>query len=239
MHRSSCTGAAGQRSFLSEATGTCVWELARANSLRSPVRCAIEVAERSARSGRKPDEPAVAVASYAQTVAVLQARTYAHLLWERHPTLLVDDRLTAAPQRALILCELESWPRPEWGRQDSNLRRQSLTLYRRRPLTAWILPRPGRRFYRPVLAVHETIDRGSRLDLELRVLGASERDRAPSLEHHGRDEPSTAVAGKREEVLEPSWVDLLRSPAPALIPTARCECNRAARMPICRRHALG
>lgn len=34
----------------------------------------------------------------------------------------------------------------EWGRQESNLRRLSQTVYSRRPLTTWILPRVVVRF---------------------------------------------------------------------------------------------
>ena len=106
----------------------------------------------SCRDGRRLNafehDPAVAVASHVKAVIVLQARLDARSLWKRHASLLVDDRLADASRRTLELRRLEAGPRSEWGRQDSNLRRQSRTIYSRHPLTAWILPRCRLRFYK-------------------------------------------------------------------------------------------
>lgn len=67
-------------------------------------------------------------------------------LRNRHPPLLVDHRLAALSELSLVVGRLHGLGRCEWGRQESNLRRQSLTVYSRRPLTSWILPRARRRF---------------------------------------------------------------------------------------------
>ena len=53
--------------------------------------------------------------------------------WDRY--LMVGRHLCPPDGGRIVLNEFR------WGRQESNLRRQCLTVYSRRPLTSWILPR--------------------------------------------------------------------------------------------------
>src|SRR5215218_1729570 len=71
----------------------------------------------------------------------------------------------------------------------------------------------------------------SRLNLELRILGPSERYRVARLKHEGRDEPPPPVTRVGEEIVEASRVDLLPRATPTLITAARCQRDRTPNLP--------
>ena len=95
------------------------------------------------------------IGGHADPSAVRESGLEECALRNRHPPPLVDHRLAALPGLSLVVGRLHGRGRCEWGRQESNLRRQSLTVYSRRPLTSWILPRARRIFSRRRLAVNE------------------------------------------------------------------------------------
>jgi hypothetical protein len=112
------------------------------------------------------DHTAIPVAPNVEAILILQTSIDARLLRKRHSSLLIDETLPALPSRPLVLGWLKAGARPKWGRQDSNLRRLSRTIYSRHPLTAWILPRP-RRFYRPALSINELANGARGFDFKL------------------------------------------------------------------------
>jgi hypothetical protein len=66
------------------------------------------------------------------------------------------------------------------------------------------------------------------LDLELGVLGSTERQPSDTLHRTRRNEPAAPIACQHEEIVEPSAIEVFGETVPALVPATRRDCDLPA-----------
>ncbi len=128
----------------------------------------------------------------------------------------------------MALVTVREQAEPEWGEQDSNLRRQSQCVYSASPLTTRTSPRALSSLGKDrVTGGHRPSGFGLRggqgpsvLNLEARVLGATQAYGVATLDQVRRNAPASPVTGDDEQVLAPFRAEALDQPLQLWLPLA-------------------